>query len=107
MTGINLNKRTDLWSIKKQKWFGGPTIPDRSISFESGIAIFNEALNVQYVCLVAVNNSAIYIMGRDGSEHYLISFNFWSKTWHNHRPNPIYNTYTEDCVHYITKQLKK
>ena len=104
---INENNRTNLWSVNKQKWFSGPIIPDSSKFYAKSNTLIQDAFDVENVCIVAVNDSTVYILGKESFESYMISLNILSQTWQKHAPMPIYNTYTGDCIHHISKQLKK
>ena len=106
-----VNTKTNLWSLPKQKWFDGPTTPDKTELHGFTVDLTPD---LRHFCLVSVNDSVFYIFGLDRKnqwKRYTASYDLVSKSWKSHKPSPLLNdshvTTVRDCVHHVTKQLEK
>ena len=78
-----MGDKTILWSIKKQKWFFGPEVPN-SYSVHGG-------------CAVPINRNAVIILGvldnNNDDANNVFSFNFESHKWTKLKKFPTFNAF--------------
>ena len=78
----NYNPITLLWSIKKEKWFRGPDLPeDISKLFHNDVNYYAE---FKKMCVISVGLNTAFVLHKK----HTFSFNFTNKIGQNHKSPP-------------------
>ena len=81
-TWIGIDKKTLLWSIKREKWFRGPDLPeDISMLFHNDVNYYEE---FKRMCVISVGLNTAFVLNKK----HTFSFNFTNKIGQNHKSPP-------------------
>ena len=76
------NQTTLLWSIKREKWFRGPDLPEEiSLLFQNDVNYYAE---FKKMCVISVGLNTAFVLHKK----HTFSFNFTKKIGQNHKSPP-------------------
>ena len=97
------NPLTSLWSFKREKWYSGPNFKEHLDLFENP-----KNLNLDYTCLVTLNQSTVFLISCDYYEQFTLSFDFVTKSWQRHDKVTLSELkWPTNCAIFISKSHKR